>query len=233
MYVVNYIIKATMVFFKNLEQHCKKRDRKATERAILLAASKLFAEKGYENTRTLEIAKAANANEALITRYFGGKDGLLAAVMKNEEALQIVINQKEACGASRFEEFPEFTDAKSLKNAFLTFFQNGVQAVALKQEFMKIGSSRCLIDPEMAASIKTNILNRQLPKIIERFRTYPELKGRSDAELGSLALLLMTTNYNMNFQNRLIYKMDSKQVDQALEIFAESVSALYSVKVDV
>jgi AcrR family transcriptional regulator len=228
MYVVNYIINSPMVFFKNFDQQCRKRDRKATERAILLAASKLFAEKGYENTRTLEIAKVAGANEALITRYFGGKDGLLAAVMKNEEALQIVIDQKQACGASAFEEFPAYPEGKDLKSAMLQFFKNGVQVVAMKQEFMKIGSSRCLVDPEMATAIKTQILDRQMPAIIARFSTYPELKNRSEKELSALALLLMTTNYNMNFQSRLIYKMDPAQVDRALEIFAESMSALYS-----
>jgi AcrR family transcriptional regulator len=218
-----------MVFFKKSENTCKKRDRKATERAILLAASRLFAEKGYENTRTLDIAKAAGANEALITRYFGGKDGLLSAVMKNEEALQIVIDQKDASGASRLEEFPDFSETGNLKKAFFIFFERGVKCIELKFEFMKIGSSRCLVDTEMAASIKKNILDRHMPRILERFRTYPELKNRTEFELRSLAMLMLATNYNMNFQFRLIYKVDSKEIDRTLEIFAESMSAMYSL----
>ena len=217
-----------MVFFKKLENHCKKRDRKGTERALLLAASKLFAEKGYEGTRTLEISKVAGVNEALIARYFGGKEGLLAAIMKSEEALQIVIDQKEACGASRFDEFPDFSETKSLKKGIQLYFENGVKAIEFKEEFMKIGSSRCLVDPEMASAIKRNILDRQMPLITTGLKTYPEFKNAKATELESIALLLMTTNYNMNFQSRRIYKLDPKQVDRSLEIFADSLAALYS-----
>ena len=217
-----------MVFFKHLGENCKKRDRKATEHTLLLAASKLFAEKGYENTRTLEIAKEAGANEALITRYFGGKEGLLVAILKDEEALSIVINQKDSAGACRVEEFPHFSESKSLKKGIQLFFKNGMKAIEFKEEFMKIGSSRCLVDPEIAAAIKQNILNRHIPIFTAALKTYPEFKNNKTSELDAISLLLMTTNYNMNFQSRKIYKMDAKQVDQALEIFADSLVALYS-----
>jgi hypothetical protein len=215
-----------MVFFKKFDP-CKKRDRKATERSLLLAASKLFAEKGFENTRTLEIAKEAGANEALIGRYFGGKEGLLIAVIKNEEALKIVMNQK-GCEGSRFEEFPSHDEAKSLKNGIRIFFKNGIKSIELKEEFMRIGSSRCLVDPDMAAVIKKTILDVHMPLVIKGLRTYPEFKGKHASELNAISLLLMTTNFNMNFQSRKVYKMDPKQVDQALEILSESLVALYS-----
>lgn len=51
----------------------RKRDRAATETAILLAAIQVFAKKGYDAANTRDIAKLANANEALIFRYFGNK----------------------------------------------------------------------------------------------------------------------------------------------------------------
>jgi AcrR family transcriptional regulator len=215
-----------MVFFKNFEP-CKKRDRKATERSILLAASKLFAEKGYENTRTLEIAKESGANEALITRYFGGKEGLLAAIIKSEEALQIVLSKKHADGISRFETFTPYSETKSLKKGIQLFFEDGLKSIEVKEEFMRIGSSRCLVDPEMAEAIKRNILDHHQPIIIEGLKTYPELKGKSTAELNALSLLIMSTHFYMNFQSRKIYKIDAAQVDKALKIFAEGIAAQY------
>lgn len=217
-----------MVFFKNLENRCKKRDRKATERAILLAASKLFAEKGYENTRTLDIAKEACANEALITRYFGGKEGLLASVMKNEEALQIVLDKKDACGSSRLEEFPTFAETGNLKTGFETFFTNGMKSIEIKEAFMRIGASRCLVDPEMADVIRNNILNRHMPLISHNLKTYPELKKKKQGELDSLSMLLLTANFNLNFQIRKIYRLEPKLVDRALNILVDSFVALYS-----
>lgn len=47
---------------------------------LLLAALKLFADKGFAKTSTREIASAARANVAAISYYFGDKAGLYRAV---------------------------------------------------------------------------------------------------------------------------------------------------------
>lgn len=46
-------------------------------------ARKLFAEKGYEETSTKEIAKLAGVSEALIFRHFSNKDNLLTHLIKS------------------------------------------------------------------------------------------------------------------------------------------------------
>jgi AcrR family transcriptional regulator len=43
----------------------------------------LFGEKGFENTSTQQIAKAAGVSEALIFKHFGSKDRLLDFVIKS------------------------------------------------------------------------------------------------------------------------------------------------------
>ena len=48
----------------------------ATRQRIIDAASSLFAEKGRDGTSVREIAGAARVNGAMISHYFGGKDGL-------------------------------------------------------------------------------------------------------------------------------------------------------------
>ncbi|MEN0000694.1 MAG: helix-turn-helix domain-containing protein, partial [Pseudomonadota bacterium] len=57
------------------------KDRAATEARILEAARKIFTQRGYDAAGLREIADAAQANLSLISRYFGGKEGLLAALM--------------------------------------------------------------------------------------------------------------------------------------------------------
>jgi len=47
---------------------------------LLLAALRLFAEKGFSKTSTRDIAQAAGANVAAISYYFGDKAGLYRAV---------------------------------------------------------------------------------------------------------------------------------------------------------
>lgn len=52
-----------------------------TRERILEAARALFSEKGYGATSTREIATRAGCNLSLISHYFGGKEGLLRALL--------------------------------------------------------------------------------------------------------------------------------------------------------
>jgi AcrR family transcriptional regulator len=50
---------------------------------ILEAATKLFAELGYEGASTRQIAKEAGANMAMINYYFGSKEGVFMELMND------------------------------------------------------------------------------------------------------------------------------------------------------
>jgi AcrR family transcriptional regulator len=52
---------------------------RATQARILAAARDLFAREGYDRTTIRAVALAAEADPALVIRYFGGKEGLFAA----------------------------------------------------------------------------------------------------------------------------------------------------------
>ena len=49
---------------------------------ILLAAKRLFAQNGYENTSTVAIAREAGTSESQLMKHFGSKLGLLMAVFE-------------------------------------------------------------------------------------------------------------------------------------------------------
>ncbi|WP_326641843.1 TetR family transcriptional regulator [Streptosporangium sp. NBC_01755] len=59
----------------------RQRDREGTCRRILDAARRLFADLGYEQVTMRMIAAEADANIALINRYFGSKRELFAKVL--------------------------------------------------------------------------------------------------------------------------------------------------------
>ncbi|MFJ2897775.1 TetR/AcrR family transcriptional regulator [Streptomyces sp. NPDC087218] len=59
----------------------RRRDSAATRQRLLEAARDLFAERGYEATTVRSIAERAGANQALLFRYFGSKQGLLTEVV--------------------------------------------------------------------------------------------------------------------------------------------------------
>jgi AcrR family transcriptional regulator len=54
-----------------------------TKDKILISAKELFFEKGYEQTKTKEVALKAGVSEALVFKHFKKKDNLLLSVLKN------------------------------------------------------------------------------------------------------------------------------------------------------
>jgi AcrR family transcriptional regulator len=77
----------------------RKRDAEATRAAILEAAKLHFAKSGYDGAYLRDIAAEAGADAALINRYFGGKDGLFAAALKDSIAPD-AISQWDRAGFS-------------------------------------------------------------------------------------------------------------------------------------
>jgi AcrR family transcriptional regulator len=69
----------------------RKRDREATRRRILDAARDLFGEHGYDGVTVRMIAARAEANTALVNRYFGSKAALFGEVLAGESVIRGVI----------------------------------------------------------------------------------------------------------------------------------------------
>ena len=63
------------------EKMPRKRDKEASKQALLRAGLDVFSKYGYEASTTKMVAAEAGLNEQLITRYFGGKSGLLLAAL--------------------------------------------------------------------------------------------------------------------------------------------------------
>ncbi|WP_327232615.1 TetR family transcriptional regulator [Streptomyces sp. NBC_01317] len=59
----------------------RRRDAAATRASILRAAREVFTRLGYDGAGVREIARAADVDTRLISRYFGSKEGLFAEVV--------------------------------------------------------------------------------------------------------------------------------------------------------
>lgn len=81
------------------------RDRQATRTRLLDAARLLFAEHGYQNVTVRMIAAAAEANIALVGRYFGSKAGLFGEVLAGEPTVRRVLDGDPAGLARRLAEY--------------------------------------------------------------------------------------------------------------------------------
>jgi len=92
---------------------------------LMTVAAPLFAEKGFNGVSVREIAGFAGANVSMISYYFGGKEGLYAAVLKEQFAvLQRVeeISSMNTDPLRKFELYVRATVARYRKNPYLLRF---------------------------------------------------------------------------------------------------------------
>lgn len=89
---------------------------------IFNAAAGLFVNKGFEAVGVREIAKEAKVNIAMINYYFGGKVGILKAIL--EEAYQKYYDAQAAAGD---ESTPPEERARSLVSNVVRFFRDNTE----------------------------------------------------------------------------------------------------------
>ncbi len=75
-----------------------RRDRPASERAILDAARACFAELGYSKATIRKIASQAGVDPSLVIQYFGSKADLFSSVMDIQQPLSQVLAHQDHFG---------------------------------------------------------------------------------------------------------------------------------------
>ena len=77
------------------DRQLRKYDAAATKDALLVAARRVFAERGFDRTTVRDIATLAGVNQALLFRYFGSKEKLFQAVMNHAGREQLAATHPE------------------------------------------------------------------------------------------------------------------------------------------
>jgi AcrR family transcriptional regulator len=194
------------------------RNRQATEEALVAAASRVFAERGYENATTKQVAEAAGCSEGLIQRYFKGKDGLLIATLNDarHEASHAAFFERPLC-ASMLDEARE-SIAHAAKNL-------GARADAIR-----IVLSRVLIDATFRGDFARLAVRPQIAaQMRARFERCVEA-GLVDRaiDLDAAVDLLMGINFQLGFMHPLIKQTSAAALrrmrEQHAELFARAVA---------
>ncbi|PJZ48568.1 TetR/AcrR family transcriptional regulator [Leptospira saintgironsiae] len=186
----------------------KKRDRKATETALMKAGIQVFAKKGYDAATTKDIAKSAGANEALIMRYFGGKKGLLEAILTRTDDL----------GDSAAGKKEEETKQLHLDEALVESITERCSDFKHYSDFMKVAVSRIILDPDVSRIIQTKIYTKALPEMIhelEKFKKGGEIDPKAD--LKSVAFGISSLTFALGFMAQVVYKIPESEIKATIK----------------
>jgi AcrR family transcriptional regulator len=179
-----------------LEARGRRRDREATKQALLAAGLQVFALRGYDAATTREVAQAAGVNEQLIQRYFGGKGGLLLAIIERfgEE-------ERQCCAMP-----PPCASVEAEIRGFLEF---QLERACEMGDVTKVALHRSLCDPEVARAIGRQFAETRVPLLRQRLETL-RTRGLIDpgADLDAAATALSSLSFGLAFVDQLVFGAD-------------------------
>ena len=174
----------------------RRRDKEATKQALLAAGVQVFAERGYDAATTREVAQAAGVNEQLIQRYFGGKGGLLLAIIERfgEE-------ERRCCAMP-----PPCASLEAEVQGFLEFHLERACEIA---DVTKVALHRSLCDPEIAREIGRQFADTRVPLLRQRLEAL-RARGLIDpaADLDAAATALSSLSFGLAFVDQLVFGAD-------------------------
>ncbi len=179
----------------------KKRDRGATQQALVEAAIAVFSEHGYDAATTREVAKRAKVSEALIQRYFEGKAGLLHAItdilMKegNEELLANL----------------PFVD--TLEEEILQVLTTSCTDMREKSDFIRVVMSRAIVDEKLGKQMGAHVHQKKIPLLKTRLLHY-QAKGQiaQGRDLNAIAFSISGLSFLLGFMASEVFAFDRNHV---------------------
>src|SRR2546427_2660538 len=146
-----------------------KRDPTAKQQALISAATKLFATRGYEATTTQGIAACAGCAEGLIHRYFGGKRGLLLALIEHVASQDLV-------------ELTDLPLASTLAAEYLQLIRWEIESMWQDRNFLRVIMARALVEPDFGKVLRKVGLSRHVPAFVERLGHFEQYRLLSEEE---------------------------------------------------
>lgn len=152
---------------------------------IIEAAIRLFAEKGYSNTSTSEIAKVAYVSEGSIFKQYGTKDKLL---------LSLIVPHLKEIIPSKVDEIISLTsNENSTFEGFLTdFLKNRVVFIMENREISQIFIKELIYKEELKRDLIPYISEVAAPRLSKIIEVFKESGEVIDLPTDRILALLLT-----------------------------------------
>lgn len=180
-----------------------KHDKDQRQHCLIEAATRVFAENGFDAATTREIAERAGCSEGLIHRYFGGKRGLLIAILDQKS---------ETILSDRAVEMPvqptlEAEIEQLLVWPLLRYWE--------QRDFMRVSVSQAAIDPAVGRTIGDRVNHAHVAFIGERLREHRAAGNTRDGiDLDAIAMSISGLNIAMGFFAQVAFAMHRTEIER-------------------
>jgi len=181
----------------------KGKNRAAREEALILAAGRLFALRGYESATTREIAIEAGCAEGLIHRYFSGKAGLLLALIQQRVSREVDDMSKHV------------RPRPTLAEEVLQLVAYEIDRTWEEREFYKVIIPRAIVDPSIGHMLRQHALGRRAHAVVERLKNLQAKAAVSATDLETLAHFIGILGFVFGFYRPAVLggeRVQSKEI---------------------
>lgn len=188
-----------------------KHDKDERRRALVHAATRTFADKGYDQATTREVAEYARCSEGLIHRYFGGKRGLLLAIL-----------EEHGQGDGESHAIPLHEDLREELEALLLWSLDHHRDDA---DFMRVSVGEAIVDPLVAETIRDQIAERRvalIAQLLERHRAAGRI--RPGVDLVRVAAGLSALMFSAGFMHQIVFQMEREELRQRARVIADVIA---------
>lgn len=159
--------------------------REETEKQILNAAVHIISEKGYNATKTNEIAALANTSEAIIFKYYKTKKGLLAAIIN--KAVEVLGRE---LAYKPIQKILTNNADKSLDEVFDMIIEDRIKLILKNHALLKV----LLTEVQYHSDLRDLVLEQVVNPIFMEFKIFMKVQrelGLIDPELDDEIILRM------------------------------------------
>ncbi len=183
------------------------------QRCLIEAGTQVFAQKGYDAATTREVSERAGCSEGLIHRYFGGKSGLLMAILESKA---------DAFMEASPEVMPEELDLGAEIEQMLMW---PVDAFWDDREFMRVCVARSVVDPAVGRLVGDRLNGARVTFAAQRLRWHQRQgRIRADVDVDSVALSLSGLSFSAGFFVRVIFEKERDDVHRVVRDIAKVIT---------
>jgi AcrR family transcriptional regulator len=187
----------------------RKQNRPARERALVEAAVSLFAARGFEATTTREIAAAAGCAEGLIHRYFGGKEGLVLAIVRYR------VTQEVSDLSARL------PFAHSVESEIVQLVDFELERMWEDREFFRVMIPHALLNSSYGQMLASVGPMQRAKAFSERLRKFRDCRSLAKAELESVSHAISVLAFTFGFLRPVMLGQDRGAARQMARTIAE------------
>lgn len=186
---------------------------------VVQVAIRLFAEKGYSNTSTAEIAKAADVSEGTIFKQYGTKEKLLLSL--------IVSHLKELLPSMADELFSQTNKANSTFEQFITaFLKDRVEFGTENREIVQVVIKELIYNEELRNEILpyfAEVITSRFTQVIDHFKERGELMDIATDRIVKMIVTYITGFLASNFVLLNKESIEEEEIESSVRFIMKGI----------